>query len=201
MVMFNYKSYNKNMVNTVSKNQTNFSRLALIVASILLIAGFGVLLLEKSGVTNIYTKPAATPAPDVARPVNTVDYSPATTSEQAEGERIKNSIIEQSNTTPTTPSAITITLSAAGQDNKGGPIIVRSIINGATSGSCTLSLVKGSATKTYQSSVVSLGTYYGCEGFSVPITDLSAGTWKLTLKANGPGGIEGSAMQDVMVTL
>ena len=161
------------------ENNQKLPKFILVVASIALISAFTIFVLEKAKVTNFYNKPIEQ-VKEEPRSVNDVIYTPASTTEQEEGEKIKQDLLNQ----PTTQnSAISISLSAAGQDEIGGPLIVKAIITGTSTGKCYLSLKKDSVVKEYEASLINLGTYFGCDGFSVPISDLSVGKWNLSLRA------------------
>lgn len=92
--------------------------------------------------------------------------------------------------TPTTqPSArsINIIVSALGQDTNGGPLLVRTILEGATgTGTCTIKATSGSMAKTYTTDIVFSGTYYSCN-YSIPFADLSAGQWNVSINATQVG--------------
>ena len=176
-----------------------FRRTFVIAALILLAAGFILLVLEKSKVTDFYKKPiSATTVSSDIRPVNSVGYSPATAAESNEADRIKADAEKQLNTTPTPAGdKIEVSLSAAGQDVKGGPVVVRAIL-GTNGGQCKLTLAGANKKQDFTANVINLGTYYGCEGFDVPITDFPAGTYKATLTVTN-GTATGSASQQVEV--
>lgn len=81
-----------------------------------------------------------------------------------------------------------VILSAAGQDSKGGPLIVRAIITGYNeTGVCKLILTKDSVVKNYSSVINLAGTYYSCDGFSVDFSELSIGNWHLVLEISQDG--------------
>jgi hypothetical protein len=136
------------------------------------------LILEKTGVTDFYSKPKVEIV--APRPVNDVKYEPATTTEQEEGQRRKQELINQYNN-PEKQDSINITLSAATQDEPGGPIIVRALVDGTTSGTCTLTLTSGAKTITKTDVISNAGTYYTCKGFSVAKSEVSNGNWNLKL--------------------
>jgi hypothetical protein len=177
----------------------NLAQISLVTASVILISIFVVIILEKNNVTKLFTKKEIAQESTEPRPVNSVSYSPASTAEQQEGDALKQELINNSNK-PANSSNITVSFSAATQDTPGGPVIIKALINGATVGSCKLVLSKEGTEKTYNSAVTNLGTYYGCDGFSVPVSDLSAGSWKATLSVAN-GGSSGSAEQQVEVIL
>lgn len=186
------------MVRTNSSSPI-LKRIFVIAVIVVLGLGFAFVLLEKTKVTDFYKKPISptNTASDV-RPVNTVVYTPATTTETDEGERIKAAAQASLSATPTpTGDKIDVSLSAAGQDSKGGPVVIRAIL-GTTGGQCKLTLAGANKTQDLTANVINLGTYYGCEGFDVPITDFPAGIYKATLTVTN-GTATGSASQQLEV--
>lgn len=139
-----------------------------------------VIILEKTRVTNIYTKPVSASLTTTSASVNSVDYSPATNTEKPSDFAKQQDVSAQTNNTQAT--AISITFSAAGQDNAGGPVLIRTILDGATGGSCAINLTKDSVVKSYTTSITWQGTYYSCNK-DVPFADLSTGVWQLKLVA------------------
>jgi hypothetical protein len=91
-------------------------------------------------------------------------------------------------------------LTAAGQDQVGGPVVVKALLTDVTNGTCNLKLTKDNDTKTYSSNVINTGTYYSCDGFNIPVTDLSSGTWVVSLNVTS-GSRSGTAEQSTEVTL
>lgn len=178
--------------------KNKLARISLVLASLLLVTVFALIILEKNNVTKFFTNSDTSQGTAGARPINDVAYTPATTTEQTEGDRIKQNLIEESNKPPEQTTKITISLSAATQDVAGGPLIVRSIVN-ANSGTCKLTLTQGSTKKEYTNEVTNLGTYYSCNGFDIPASDLSAGQWKLNLSVTN-GQAYGEVSQEVSIT-
>jgi hypothetical protein len=106
------------------------------------------------------------------------------------------------NDTPTdstnnSSSILNITTTALGQDQKQGPILIRTIVDNVTGGSCTYKLSKGSIIKNYSSEVSFSGTYYSCN-YTVPYSDLSAGTWTIKISV-AQDNKSGTASRDVVV--
>ena len=182
----------------MTKNR-KLAQISLVTGSIILISIFATVVLEKNNVTNFFTNQEIAQQATEPRPINSVSYSPASTTEQQEGDTLKQELVDNSNKTVNTAN-ITVSFSAATQDTPGGPVIVKALINGATVGSCKLVMSKDGIEKTYNASVTNLGTYYGCDGFSVPVSDLSNGSWKVTLIVNN-GSSSGSAEQQVEVSV
>lgn len=177
-------------------NSIKFSRILLISASLCLLVVFSIFIFEKTHVINLYARPVKT-SPIAIRPINDIAYSPATSVETEEGNQIKQALIDQANNPPAPTSKVNVSLSAATQDVKGGPVIVRAIV-GTNSGTCSLILSQGSANRIYSSEVVNLGTYYGCKGFDIPVSDLESGQWQLSLKVTNGQSI-GEANQIIEV--
>lgn len=127
---------------------------------------------------------------DTARPVNDVDYSPATEEEKAAVDQHKEDIAKGQDQspdtpqTPTNPSSITITLIRATQD-KGEPLYIRVGINGASSGICEVILSKnGQTTITKSFPIVFEATSSSCSGANIPANDFPvAGSWNMSVQA------------------
>ena len=180
------------------KKHNKLARITLVLSATLLIVFFGLVLLEKNNVIKLFTNnDSASPTQEI-KPVNNVSYEPATTTEQTEGDRIKQNLIDESNKAPQTTSKINVSLSAATQDVAGGPLVVRSIVS-ASSGSCKLTLTQGSTKKELTSEVTNLGTYFSCGGFDIPTTELSNGKWQLNLSVTSPNAF-GEVSQEVTIT-
>ena len=182
----------------MQKNR-KLAQLSLVIASFVLAGVFTLIILEKNNVTKFFTNTPIAEQPSETRPVNTVSYTPASSTEQQEGDALKQQLINESNK-PANSQSISVNFSAANQDVAGGPVIVKALINGANNGTCKLIMVKDGTEKTYTASVTNLGTYYGCDGFSVPVSDLSAGSWKALLTVTS-GGSSGSTEQQIEVSL
>ena len=175
------------------------AQLSLVIASLLLVGVFTLILLEKNNVTKFFTNTQNTQESLEPQPVNTVSYTPASSTEQQEGEALKQQLINESNK-PANSQSISVNFSAANQDVAGGPVIIKALINGTATGTCKLIMAKDGTEKTYTALVTNLGTYYGCDGFSVPVSDLSAGSWKALLTVIS-GSSSGSAEQQIEVSL
>ncbi len=184
---------------SMKNKKNNIGKSIYIIVVIGLLLAFFIIVLEKQQIINLYQKPVS--IQQQPRPVNDVAYTPTTPQEQQEADNIKKEALAQADKPITPPEGILeVSLSAANQDSPGGPLVVRAIINGATSGTCKLLLTQNGNIKEYTSTIANKGTYYGCEGFDIPSTDLNAGNWKLVLEAYN-GVAKGSAGQEVNITL
>jgi hypothetical protein len=103
----------------------------------------------------------------------------------------------ETSVTTTNTSILNITTTALGQDQKQGPILIRTIVDNVTGGSCSYKLSKGSIIKNYSSEVSFSGTYYSCN-YTVPYSDLSAGTWTIKISV-AQDNKSGTASRDVVV--
>jgi hypothetical protein len=183
------------------KKQSNNGKIIYFSAISVLVVVFGLFVLEKSHVTNFYTKASPSEAEQV-QPVNTIDYSPATPTDNEGINKQKEDGTLGSDTTqqPNNSAPINVVLTAAGQDQVGGPVVVKALLTDVKNGSCALMLTKDDVIKNYSAAVVNTGTYYSCDGFAVPVADLSAGTWVVNLSVTS-GSRTGIAEQSTEVRL
>jgi flagellar basal body-associated protein FliL len=128
---------------------------------------------------------------------SSINYQPPTDSQKSAGEETKaNSVNDsQSNSTkqdpgdtPATPpttqpdgtSKVEVSITAANQN--GSVFQLRSIILAVVNtGTCSLTLTKGAAVVTKTAPVQASANSATCQGFDVPVSELSAGTWQATV--------------------
>jgi hypothetical protein len=184
------------------KKQSNITKYLYFGAITLLVMAFGILVLEKSQLINFYNKPLNTIESNTARPVNDIQYAPAdpTDNDSINSQKETGSLGNENNPTSESNTPISIILTAFGQDDVGGPLVIRALLNDVKDGTCTLALSKEGAIKSYTANVVNTGTYYSCEGFDIPVSDLGPGTWEISLTVNS-GNRTGIAKQTTEVTL
>ncbi len=116
-----------------------------------------------------------------------IDTTAPTDEEKQAGDQAKSDTIEknqQSTETPSPSNPIQVTLTASG---KNGDIYqLRYLIDSSvTSGTCKLTLTKGSQTVAQEAPVQVLGGSSTCAGFNIPISSLSAGDWKAVNTVTG----------------
>ena len=114
---------------------------------------------------------------------DTIDYNPATPEQQKAGDQTKSG----SNDTLITPSASTgsdkkdvqVTITAA--DQNGSTLQIRTLVNAVeNTGTCTLTITStGRPTVTETANIQSLANTSTCQGFDIPISELSVGTWNI----------------------
>jgi len=151
----------------------------------------------------------------VASSSSTVDYNPPTQEQIDAGNQVKEENLKQdeatnpktgdsstpdSNQTQTPAQQNTVGVSITAANQNGSMLQIRALINTVTSsGSCTLTLTKsGSPTVTKTANVQALPSSSTCQGFDVPVAELSSGTWAATVQYNN-GATKGSATQNVVV--
>ena len=179
--------------------QIKFGDLLYAVAALSLAGVFVFFILEKTQITNLYSKRLPNPIADV-RHVNDISYTPADPQDNAETNQNKSE--DKFGNSPVAPepgAPVQVVLTAATQDEPGGPVVVRVLLTDVTTGTCTISLTKGVTKKEYVKNIVNAGTYYNCEALDIPISDLSAGDWNLEVKVTS-GDRTGVVNQVVKVT-
>jgi len=126
---------------------------------------------------------------------STINTKPATKEQQDAGQQVKQTNADEdaknkSNGSdqpaapvpqPNSKSSVTVSITAANQN--GSMLQIRSLIEAVDStGTCTLTLTKsGSATVTKTAGVQALASSSTCQGFNVPTSELSKGTWSINL--------------------
>lgn len=124
-----------------------------------------------------------------------IDYNPPTEEQKKTGQEIKSQSVASdsskpgtvSNDNPPTPttqsngkSTVDVTITAANQN--GVTFQLRTLIGAVTSsGTCTLIMSKGATTVTKTASVQALARGSTCQGFDIPMSELSSGNWQIEL--------------------
>lgn len=162
------------------KNSKNkIIKIALLAALLLLVVSA---VLELTGVTHFIRNEQASPS--VTKTTGeTINYEPATEEEKnqvetskTDDDKIKDS---QNQTTPTTPSDKKVVISSAEQQSSN--VVVQTQLYGIGWQNCTLTLSMGDKKVTKTSETLYQQSFSTCLGFSVPTSELSAGTWKVEL--------------------
>lgn len=129
-----------------------------------------------------------------------INYDKPTTEQKKAGEDAKKKTVDEDQSKETKPTSsentdqpqaptpqpgsskakTTIDITAANQN--GGTLQIRSLIAATTNtGTCTLTLTSGSKTVTKTAGVQALPSNATCQGFDVPVAELSAGTWQAAI--------------------
>jgi hypothetical protein len=176
----------------LQKKKNRKNRLtALVVASVAVLAIVG-------GVYWWTTRNTA----DTAAPADGINYNPPTEAEKEETTERKKEIIENDKPSDTPPevAAITVTISRATQNAAGQAISVRTIIDGASSGTCTMTLTKqGAQTVTKQAAMTYDGTLRTCNSDIAANSFSMDGEWTLSVVANVNGAVSKPATTKINV--
>lgn len=106
---------------------------------------------------------------------------------KADDARKQDFIEKTPNPTPTIPPQNTdaITLTAAQESSS---VTVLTKLAGFSGGTCDLSITNGGKTFSSTADVIYQPEFSSCAGFSIPVAELGAGQWSITLKATPTGG-------------
>ncbi len=134
----------------------------------------------------------------------TVNNGPATSEQQKAGSAAKSGSKE----TPPAPApipgsnqkSVQVLITSANQNQSGSPLVISSQIGAVVdSGTCTLTLTKAEETNvTKTAGVQALASTSTCQGFDIPASELSVGTWHILLEYSS-STLTGSAAKDVVI--
>lgn len=130
---------------------------------------------------------------------SSIDAEPATNDQSSAGSDIKKQALEQdtasSDSTDTTDVTVEILPPTKNTDTVRIQATIQAVSN---TGTCTLTLTKDDSVKTYSAGVQALSSYSTCKGFTVPLSDLSSGTWAITIRYSD-GSASGTAASEVSI--
>lgn len=129
--------------------------------------------------------------------INDINYEPSKPSENAQSEETKNNTTKDP-PTPTVNQGIVATVTRS--QVSGIVAQIRVLVTGTSSGTCELTLSKSGSTNIVKSSPISTkeGGIVTCDGFDIPVAELTNGAWKvsITLKtASGNSPVAESVLQ------
>lgn len=134
----------------------------------------------------------------------TIDLSPATGEQKDAGEQAKSSSINDPKTNPDatssdTPSSTNVNVQTTASAQNGTTYQLRYLIDSVdNAATCTLTLKNGSSTVTKTAGTQALAQSSTCQGFDIPTSELSVGTWQVTLVVSG-GNISGTTSSTIQV--
>lgn len=144
--------------------------------------------------------------PFYSAPASQINLKPATSAQKHAGEQQKKQTAIPNQDTkqdlpPTTDAnnkALAVTITALNQN--GNTVQIRSLIQAVLNeGTCTVTLTKNDGvTVTKTSSIQHLSSSSTCEGFDIPTSELSSGTWSVALTVNS-NDISGGATGKITV--
>jgi hypothetical protein len=169
------------MVNENALKKITWWRWLIAASSLLIVVVVILAVLEKTHVIDLYSKP--TNSSDQPKATNTIDYSPPTSADSDISNQVKD------NSTTPTPQDFQVTLTQVTQDPSTHNLMVRGLIQGVSTGTCTLDLTKNdSILLTKQADVTLINNYAICSGFDILATELpivGEVTVKLSVTSDG----------------
>ena len=133
-----------------------------------------------------------------------VDYGPATSEQQKAGSATKSGSTDIPPKPTTIPGStlknVELLITSANQDQSGSPLHVGTQISAVVdTGTCSLTLTKaGETTVTKTAGAQALASTSTCQGFDIPSSELSVGTWQILLGYSS-STLTGSATKDVVI--
>lgn len=172
----------------ITKKQKPVKKIILALVAVAVLAVGAAAFLTRPSNQTANSQQTSTSNPETAQPVD-VNYSPPTEEESQATTQQKQEIAEKekaagdSSTPPvaTTPD-ITVTIVRANQRSAGQPLNIRTIIDGTSSGTCSVKLTKSQTTINKTFTVSPDATYALCDQADIPASDFSsAGEWELSV--------------------
>lgn len=138
---------------------------------------------------------------DSVRPANTVDYGPPKKEDSAGVQSDKDKIAngeskpDTGSPTPSPSSSMIVSFTQAQQSDS--QVIIRALVDGATSGTCTLTASKSSQTSVTKTAPIGVQANYSiCQGFDIPTSEFPAsGEWKISITATNASGQTSAAAE------
>ncbi|HRN90146.1 MAG TPA: hypothetical protein PK265_00205 [Candidatus Saccharibacteria bacterium] len=176
-----------------------YSKILIITTSILVVACLGYVVMAYTNNLFPFIASQDSNSSDRQNTENGVDYNPPTVEQKQAGEDQKMTTAQPSVNSGVTTGGDTLQVTITALAQNGGMVQVRGLIDRVSSlGTCTLTLTKGGASITKESDIQALPSESTCKGFDVPVSELSAGTWSVTLSAQ-VSSAKGSATKSFAV--
>lgn len=170
-----------NMIKQLSRKKNKRKVILVSAAGILVLVGLFCALELTNAIDIIHKSSNDSTASSTKQNVNDVNYNPPTSEEVDLGNQIKSDAQQSATSGSNTNGALSVSFSSSTQDEKGGPIIVRTIVS-ASEGDCTIKLSGANFSQTFSTTIKDLGTYSGCN-LDIPVDTISAGSYTITLTA------------------
>lgn len=175
--------------------------LPLVAAAAVVVLAAGAYLWFKS--TSSHNNASPTSQPGATRKVNDVNYSPPTDQDKKQQDQQKQDIINQA-TNPSTGGAtdVTVSISRASQADAGQPLVVRTIVSGAASGTCQVTLTKEGQSSIVKSfTITTEATYSTCANAQIAASDIPvSGQWTVQVVAKSGATTSPPASLKVTIT-
>lgn len=140
--------------------------------------------------------------PDNTKPINTVDYGPATEDQKQEGQDIKKESIDRNaqdeTPEPSTPKTLGLTLNHLRQVEQA--VLIRSIVTGTTSGTCEATFSRSGQTNVTKTIPISVEATTATCNADLTANDFPAGgEWKLSLVAKTGSASSETVTQNITI--
>jgi hypothetical protein len=187
------------------KNPTKTSKLRYVFIALgtVVLLGAIAFALEKTGVTNFFdSSPNLTASEQTgltgvipsANPTNTVDYSapkPDDTITIAD---------KNPNPAPVTPTNPELTVVVTNSRKSGDLYLIKAVIVGTDSASCSATMSKGSLTASGNSGTAMIEGQFSCKDLSIPMSQLpETGEWTIVLTVTDKTGATASTSEKVIL--
>lgn len=174
-------------------------KLILLAAAVLVIAAGVLVVLERKGITNLYTRNSNSNGE--SDDPNKINYDPPTKEEQSAGDKKKEEIVEQEQKPQETTPPATAQLTVTDARQYDGVVEVTSHIgNVYEDGICTFKFEQGSHVITKSTTAFRDVSTTICTNPLVPRSEFpAAGDWGLTVSYKSASGITGSAKRTVTI--
>jgi len=131
---------------------------------------------------------------------NKINYNPPTDQEKKDQAAQKEEIINKMDNPPVATD-LTVAIVRAGQSGQGTSLNIRTIVDGATSGTCTVTFSKDGQTNVVKSFPVAFeATTSSCDGANVPVTDFPVeGTWNMSIIVSANNKTSAAATKDITI--
>lgn len=168
--------------NTKTKiNHSQTRRRATVLFIVLIVAAGTIVVLELTNVTHLFHSNVAEQKREAAQ--RDLSRKKALTEQGSPSKSEKENALPDTNY-KTPDNTDNIQLSA---ERAGASVTVYSRLYGYSDGTCSLKITNGTATETKTAAVLYRPQYAICEGFSIPVDGLGAGTWSLALTVSSDG--------------
>ena len=120
--------------------------------------------------------------------------------ELAKSDNNKNSQVPENEKqqAPAQPTSVAVNITSLGQT--GQTIYINSLVNGTTSGTCSLTMQNGSAVITKSTNIGLQVSYYICQGFSIASSEfVPKGDWTALIEVTTPNGTAKSESRKVTI--
>lgn len=188
----------------ISSKKSKAKQITAIVVAIIIFASGMLFVLEKTDVTNLFSSDkraddtpiaAVVPTAEIKKQPNTVDYGPANPADNQPVTDKKPT----DEVTPVPSTELSLAIIRADKSQDKSSLLVKAVVTGSTSGTCTATMSKGSLSKSVTGPVALSASEYSCAGLTFAMSDLlESGTWSLVVTLSDGGGTASSSMEVIL---